>query len=327
MSGPTLAGWLPIAVSWRDGQPEIDWCRLDGERFHEPFFEQTVHRLVARPFNKAFRRRTDVNELTDWAQQRPGLTPDGFIFHMSRCGSTLVAQMLASRADSIVLSEPGPVDAMLRPPVPVPEHQHALWLQALMSALGQPIIGNERHFFVKFDCWHVFSLPLIRRAFPSVPWVFLYREPRQVMASHLRRRGVQTVPQLVDPRLFGIEPPAAFKMPAPEYCARVLGSICEAAARGSGGNLVNYHQLPEALFTTILPRFCVPVTDSERTAMQAAARRSSKNPPLPFSPAGDAAPIPPDGPVEAAVTAFLNPPYLRLEQQRLRAVDRHDRRH
>jgi hypothetical protein len=321
-AGASLEGWLPVGVSWRDGLPRIDWCLVGRERFLEPFFDQTVSRLVSRPFNRVFRRRTDVGVLQDWAARRPGLAPDGFIFHMSRCGSTLVAQMLAARSDSIVLSEPAPFDAMLRPPSTVDQPQHIKWLQALVSAMGQPSLGRERHLFIKLDCWHILDLSLIRRAFPSVPWVFLCREPRQVMASHLRQRGVQTVPGLLDPRLFGIEPEVALTMPGAEYCARVLGRICAAAAVAPGGGLVNYSQLPDAVFEIILPRFglprfSVPVADDGHAAMREAARRNSKTPDRPFSAANDAAPIPADGAAEAAVVAFLDEPYRALERRRM----------
>jgi hypothetical protein len=321
-AGEPLDGWLPIGVSWRDGIPWIDWCLAGRERFLEPFFDQTVSRLVSRPFNRVFRRQTDVDVLQDWADRRPGLPPDGFIFHMSRCGSTLVAQMLAARTDSIVLSEAAPFDAMLRPPATIPQQQHIRWLRALVSAMGQPRIGTERHFFIKLDCWHILDLSLIRRAFPSVPWMFLYREPRQVMASHLRQRGVQTVPALVDPLLFGIEPDAALTMPGAEYCARVLGRLCAAAAGAPGGGLVNYRQLPDAVFETILPwfglpRLGVPVADDMHAAMQQAARRYSKAPDRSFSAANEAAAIPADGPAEAAVVAFLDEPYRALERRRM----------
>jgi hypothetical protein len=317
MSGLPLDGWLPIGVSWRDAQPEIEWCLAGSAPLGEPFFEESVRRLVSRPFNRVFRRRTSGAELVDWAAQRPGLTPNGFIFHMSRCGSTLVAQMLAARGDSVVLSEPAPVDAMLRPPEPIPEGKHTQWLRALISAMALSRTGNEQYCFIKFDCWHVLFLPLIRRVFPTVPWVFLYREPRRVLASHLRQRGVQTVPGLVDSRLFGIEPVASVTMPAAEYCARVLGTICEAAGRESGGVMVNYNQLPDALFDTILPRFAVPVSLEARHAMQEAALRSSKHPGIAFSAAGDAAPVPSGRIAEAAVAAFLDGPYEALEQRRL----------
>jgi hypothetical protein len=316
MSGLPLDGWLPVGVSWRDAQPEIEWCLAGREPLREPFFEESVRRLVGRPFNRVFRRRTGAAELLDWAARSPGLTPSGFIFHMSRCGSTLVAQMLAARSDSVVLSEPAPVDAMLRPPGPIPDDWHTRLLRALISAMAQPRMGNEQYCFIKFDCWHVLFLPLIRRAFPAVPWVFLYREPRQVLASHLRQRGVQTVPGLLDARMFGVEPAASVTMPGPEYCARVLGTICQAAEREMSGTLVNYSQLPQALFDTILPHFGIPVRPDARRAMQDAARRSSKHPAIAFSAEADAAPIPAGGTAQVAVAAFLDGPYGALERRR-----------
>lgn len=318
MSGRALDGWLPIGVDWRHGRPEIDWCLARCERLREPFFEDTVRRLVARPFNKVFRRRTDVESLESWAERRPGLIPNGFIFHMSRCGSTLAAQMLAARSDSVVLSEPAPFDSMLRSKdnrAAIAEDQRILWLRALISAMGQPRTGGERYFFVKFDCWHTLSLPLIRRAFPSVPLVFLYREPREVLASHLRQRGVQTVAGLLDSRLFGIDRAAAVTMSAAEYCARVLGAICAAAACDRSLWLVNYRQLPGALFETILPRFGVPVTAESRAAMSAAAGFNSKDPSFPFSAEHDADPVSMDARAEAAVAAFLDGPYQALERR------------
>ena len=50
------------------------------------------------------------------------------------------------------------------------------------------------------------SLGTVRRAFPDVPWVFLFREPVQVLASHLRQRGAHMVPGAIDPALFGLDP-------------------------------------------------------------------------------------------------------------------------
>ncbi len=317
MSGASAEGWMPIGVSWRDGAPEIDWCLLRDERFTEPFFEDSVRRFVTRPFNKVFRRRTDAATLEAWAASRPGLMPNGFIFHMSRCGSTLVTRMLAARRDNIVLSESAAIDTMLRPPVPVPEEKHVAWLRALIGGMGQPRFG-ERHYVIKLDCWHVLFLPLIARAFPNVPRVFLYREPREVLASHLRQRGIQTVPQLLDPHLFGIDMTEAMTMPPPEYCARVLRRILEAATGEQSESLVNYRDLPEAVFGCVLPRFGMSLTAETRTAMVGASGSHSKKPGDRFSRADDAAPIPPNGPGDAAVAAHLDAPYQALERRRLR---------
>ena len=319
MSALALHGWLPIDVSWQDGQPVIDWCLVGQERLLDPFFEDTVRRLMTRPFNTVFRHRTGPAVLEDWAMRQPGLTPDGFIFHMSRCGSTLVAQMLSARIDSVVLSEASPIDRMLRPPGLISQDDHIRWFRALVSAMGQPRMGTEAHFFIKFDCWHVFSLPLIRLAFPRVPWIFLYRDPHAVMASHLRQRGVQTVPSLVDPFLFGIEPAEAATMPAPAYCARVLAAICDGALSRADGTFINYHQLPAAVCDEILPRFGVVTTPDRRAEMENATRQHSKHPAFAFTPADDAAALGGDSPARAAVASFLAGPYEEMERRRLRA--------
>src|ERR1700692_3108813 len=101
--------------------------------------------------------------------------------------------------------------------------------------------GAERHYFVKLDSWHALALPRFRRAFPNVTWLFLYRDPVEVMVSQIRQRGAQMVPEIVPPGLYGID---AFDFADLEaYSARVLAKICQAAAdhAGAGGGLlVNY---------------------------------------------------------------------------------------
>ena len=50
-----------------------------------------------------------------------------------------------------------------------------------------------------------------RAAFPQAPWLHLYRAPAEVMVSHARSRGMQMVPQVVAPAVFGLAQPAIFK--------------------------------------------------------------------------------------------------------------------
>src|SRR5678816_558328 len=103
------------------------------------------------------------------------------IFHMSRCGSTLVAQMLAALERNIVISEARPIDQVLG--AKVDEERRIAWLRWIVNALAQRRRPAEEFFFIKLDAWHVLHLPLIQRAFPNTPWVFLYRDPIEVMVS------------------------------------------------------------------------------------------------------------------------------------------------
>ena len=75
----------------------------------------------------------------------------------------------------------------------------------MVAAFGRRRGGRERHYFIKLDSWHTLALPLFRRAFPSVPWVFLYRDPVEVLVSQMRQRGAQTVAEIIPPSFYGID--------------------------------------------------------------------------------------------------------------------------
>jgi hypothetical protein len=199
-----------------------------------------------------------------------------------------VSQMLAALPRNVVVSEANPIDAVVQARCTRPDlgdEQHAAWLRWMIGALGQPRCGEERHFFVKPDSWHALALPLFRRAFPAVPWIFLYRDPVEVLVSQLRRRGMHMVPGLIDRQVFGF---AASQITlAPQtYCAQVLERICDGVLREyapGAALLVNYQELPAALWTDVLPHFAVPCSESDRLAMVEAARYDAKRPELPFT--------------------------------------------
>ncbi len=90
-----MHGWLPIRAWLRDGEWRVDWCWFGEQRLTQPFYRDEVDLALRLPFNQAFRRDTPLATLLDWQAASPGLTPGAFIFHASRCGSTLLAQMLA----------------------------------------------------------------------------------------------------------------------------------------------------------------------------------------------------------------------------------------
>ena len=268
------------------GRPYVDWAHFGAAPLTEPFFEISLRRAMARPFNRMFRYRMALDDIADDGAIQQSLAPAGFIFHMSRCGSTLVSQMLAALPHNVTISEAAPIDAAVQLGFTaglVEDRQRRL-LIAMTAAFGRRRAGDERHYFVKLDSWHALALPLFRRAFPSVPWIFLYRDPVEVLVSQMRQRGAQTVPELVPPRLYGIDD--ADGMPAEEYCARVFGKICQAAIDGyglGGGLLVNYRELPAATTTKILPHFGAACGEGERKIMMEAARYDAKAPSFEFA--------------------------------------------
>ncbi|MFZ0269359.1 aspartyl beta-hydroxylase, partial [Caulobacter sp.] len=302
-------GWLPAEVSSLDGRPALTWRWFGRRRLTEPFYADDVMLAGYRPLNRLARLRTPLPAPDD----RPPRAPDGLIFHMSRCGSTLAAQMLAASPANVVISEAPPLDAVLR--LEVDDAAKVERLRAMVAALGQARAGETR-LFLKLDCWHVRDLPLFRRAFPDTPWIFVYRDPVEVLVSHLRRRGVQMVPGLVPSARLGLDTPTA---PDADYCAQVLAALCEAAAShypAGGGRLVNYRELPEALLTKVLPHFGFTPSDGEAATMRAAGVRDAKAPDRDFVPDGAAKRREAGDDLRAICERRVGEAYRRLESLR-----------
>jgi hypothetical protein len=314
-------GWLPTRVFPHAGALYVHWAYFGARRLHQPFFESEVYRGAFQPPNRLFRYVTAIEKLAAWLDRHPHLQPSGFVFHMSRCGSTLVSQMLAALASNLVVSEASPIDAVVQAAHWWPdldETRHAAWLTSIVGAFGQQRGGDERRYFVKLDCWHTLALPLFRRAFPAVPWVFLYRDPIEVLASQVSQPGTQMLPRGTGPDLYGIERsygPGA----AEDYYARVLAKVCEPVLRhyGQGGGLlVNYRELPDALVTAILPHFGVACGGADRAAMIEATRYDAKSPSVTFTPDSEAKQRGASAAIHAAAERWLRDPYSRLEALR-----------
>ena len=142
----------------------------------------------------------------------------------------------------------------------VSDEQRSAWLRGWMRAAGLPRSGEKR-LFEKFDAWHSFDLPFLRRAFPETPWIFLHRNPVEVIdyaelpdavtskiAQHfhltlspadIEKMKVVTAFYVKTPSLF-FEPDTASKQQetTPEgrdLCARLLDPL-HAARRGCAGD-------------------------------------------------------------------------------------------
>ena len=312
-----------MRIYWQDSRPKVDWGYLGARRFTDPFFAQTINPCVRHPADLLFRHQTPLDELGDILVSQPCLRPTGFIFHMSRCGSTLISQMLAAAPANIVLSEAGPIDDLLRLHFRNPsvtDKQRMQWLQWLVSVLAWRRHPAEKNVFIKFDCWHVMFLPLLQRAFPGVPWIFLYREPIEVMASAKKQLGGQMIPGVLQPALFGWDAATVAGMSLYEYTARVLAKLCEAAlaqARNGNGKLVNYRQLPDAIWPALMRYWNVDFASDETARMLEAAQLDAKNPVLPFAADSQAKRDSASPEFRALTGQWLDEVYRQLEAQRL----------
>jgi hypothetical protein len=314
-----MSGWVPIRLDWHNSSPFANWAYFGRTRFTEPFFEDSVRRAFRHPFNSLFLRQTPLETMGALQASEPGLSPSGFIFHMSRCGSTLISQMLAALPQTVVISEAEPLDTVLRGggvASRITEEHRLAGFQWMVGALGHPRVGGETHYFIKFDSWHTAYLSLIEQAFPTVPKLFVYRDPVEVLVSHLNRPGSQMVRGNLDPDLLGLDAPAVEGMTGEEYYARVLGFTCGAAVRHQGLRLVNYQELPEAVESSLLDFFKLPCTRAERERMREVARFSAKDPWWEFVPDGASKQTAASAAVRELAERWVGPIYRQLESHR-----------
>jgi len=302
--------WLPAALVPAPGQLAIDWIHFGDGPLRESFFEDSLRRAKRRPINALLKVCTPLGILGKLAPADTATAPDGLVFHMSRCGSTLVSQMLAALPGSVVVSEAPPLDAIVQMTHSHPEaplEQRVALLRGMAAALGRDRFGNRRHYVIKTDSWHSLALPLFRAAFPDTPWIFLFRDPTEVMVSQMRIRGSQTVPGTELDPVFAIPDPLSLSRE--DYIARVLNRVTQAAvdhAEIGEGLFVDYADLPDAVERRILPHFGIGADPEALAAMRAAATWDAKTPSFAFEPdaedkrrsAGDA--------VRAAVTTHLD---------------------
>lgn len=254
------------------------WQYLGEVEFTEPFFQDTLRKYRHQPV-----QRTALAALRDFPG---GIPPAAFIFHASRCGSTLLMQMLATLTGVRAISEPPALDNLLARLISAPGDDDLPLLRGLLAAFGQPQ-SKVRHLFIKTDSWHIAALPLIQRAFPGVPCWFLHRDPAAILRSHQKERGSQMVPGLMDLAPFGIETTGIPVWDLDARAIAVLTSIfCTAALHAETGVLrpLAWTSLPEAINAGWLAAHNVFPNAESLARMSERALRHSKHPSQPWQP-------------------------------------------
>ncbi len=233
-----------------------------------PSFEDSLRRARSLPLN---RLRASPHAAPGRACRvgRPGAppVPAGFVFHQSRCGSTLVSQMVAANPRNIVISEAAPIDSIVQlvaARTDVPVDQRVALLRAHHRRARPGSAGRGGHYVVKLDSWHTLALPLFRLALSrhalDFPLPRSGRDPRLAQAHGRRtdRRRRDALRSL-------------WHRGCGRRCRRTnmprcaLGRTAEAVIehlRLGGGMLVNYTELPDAMEARILPHFGIVPDDA-----------------------------------------------------------------
>ena len=275
--------WLPARAALHPTGLYLALREIRPAELQDPFMQETIARIPARE-SVVQVAREDVGKGT------AGTGPAGIVFHVARCGSTLVSQLLKQHVGVAVYAEPLPVNEILLPPHKWPRAE----LVAALRSLGAAFARHARKPWVwKLTSWNTLHCDLVAEAFPEAPWVLCLRDPVEVCVSLLTTpagwiwdAGLPAAPfaKAIDP--------ASESRSREEYVARLYGAFCDAAARldPSRGLLVDYASLPGAAWDAVAPRFGLSLDAPARARMREAAGMNSKAPigrPRKF--AGDAA--------------------------------------
>ncbi len=259
---PPGPGWTLAYLDSRFWPPLAAWCQTGGENPKAPFHNMDAYAWSRRPLNRFLDVRTPMSALPDY----DGPEPAGIIFHMSRCGSTLTSRMLGALPGVLALSEPRAIADVLRYNRFDRGRDPAEQARRLRAVTGV-LAGDARTFVIKTDALSVLDLATFRLAFPRTPWVFLYRDPVDVLLSLQRDPAPEMAQGQRDLGARGVG------LTADEYCAQALGQICTVAADGLAADgrdncrAVAYEALPHAVTAVIAPLFGLTPDAAAMTAV------------------------------------------------------------
>ena len=227
-----LDKWVPYKLDLENDQRYCRWMYIGDKKFTEPFFDQTILSCKQFPeYSSIYRVLSSLEMMNEWASNMQSIQPAAVIFHVSRCGSTLLSQMLALDEENIVLSEVPVLDELLRLPFakenPENESTSDAYFQSALRFCGQVREEKEPRLFIKADSWHLLFYNRLRKLFPNTFFILLYRAPADVIRSQSRGRGMQSIPGVLEPELFGFSQ-SDITYNLDEYMSRVLAKYFSA---------------------------------------------------------------------------------------------------
>jgi hypothetical protein len=187
----------------------------------------------------------------------------GAVFHESRVGSTMVSNLLTTLGR--VYSEPGPIytafsactsrDGQLIPDCDTKKQQRLLQDVFYMMQRSNTQQSNPpRRVFFKFGSRLTAHIAKFTELFPHTPWIFLYRDPIEVLVSHQKKAACFSktyLPEDIkkDIGSRGADGKSVWDKHDIQFCAAQLAGICESALQHihHNGRLVNHRQLPTEL--------------------------------------------------------------------------------
>jgi hypothetical protein len=296
-----IKNWVPYKLLPQQANEELlcKWLYLGNELTTAPFFDQTISQCKSLPQNSKLKSSvSSLSILEHWSKQINSIEPTAFIFHVSRCGSTLLSQLLSLQSENIVLSEVPFFDELLRKGFNLQQMNELLpVLKSAINLYGARRNNMQKNLFIKTDSWHIHFYKDLRALYPHLPFIFLYRRPDEVIRSHQKLRGMQAVPGVIEPALFGFNTNEIIKFNLDEYTAKVLETYLQAfidiLKNDKNSIAINYNEGPMNMMYKIAAFTKLPISADDEAVMIQRAGFHAKYPGEKFNEASidDAPPL------------------------------------
>lgn len=258
--------YLPFILNLSSDPVKVRWVDIGNDLLKEPFFDTAI--TAYRERNKMAYLETPLSDMIRLAGKVEVVKRKAFIFHMSRCGSTLLTNMLKRCRKNIVLCEPGLTWEVLDIEDDANREYVELVLKSVIEIFGRRRSPREENMIIKFFSGTTIYLPIILNAFPDVPRMFLYRDPVEVLVSNIQEPAQNWI---YHKKLTKLTPEQiAEEMTPSENCAHALANTAKAFLDTYDEKkclIVNYNQLGRTAFERIMAHFNMDFNDEELNEM------------------------------------------------------------
>ena len=180
--------WNPIEID-KGSDPMVTLCKLNFKEYNRNPHQYHMFRhfvKVSKCHGSNYRVEPMsklINSSNLPTQCSRFIQPSGFIFHIGRVGSTLVANMLASDPFSMVYSESDATVASLSNCDSCPRAEKIKMFRDMVTLMG--CSSYHKRMFIKFQTVRYHRMDIALDSYPDVPWIWIYRDPVETMMSHI----------------------------------------------------------------------------------------------------------------------------------------------
>jgi len=276
-----ISNWIPIKLIEKENEVYFEWLYFSDIPFADPFFEETIAKCRSHSYNsKPFKLISTAENLIEWSKKLEFVPLKGLVFHVSRCGSTMLSQCLATSSENIVVSEAPIVDQILRSDA-FDAHTKSVLLKSVIRLLGQKRSPEQKNLIIKLDAWSIFEASYLLSVFPKIPFALLYRNPGEVLRSHQKMAGMHMIPNLIPSSVFGITSKEVQEVSFQQYQALVLEKYFQGFLhfyeKDSNVILLNYNDGMKNVVERFIAFINVKFSEIELNGMLERLKKHSKN--------------------------------------------------